>query len=136
MTPHQTLEARQRATELRRQYRAAETQAQRVAQRQQYLERQRRPRDTLNKALCYDEDIELLDVHLFDVGPMNYICDACEARHFANETHTNNVFYTCCKNGKVKIDPVPYMGFLEDLLTNNPDTVDPWLIENPAWSPN
>ena len=64
-------------------------------------------------------------VQPLDLGPMNILCDYCEARHWVDERVPSSrsdqpSFESCCKRGDVvlpRFNPPP--GFLQGLLQDN-----------------
>uniref|UniRef100_A0AC35GB55 Uncharacterized protein n=1 Tax=Panagrolaimus sp. PS1159 TaxID=55785 RepID=A0AC35GB55_9BILA len=51
-------------------------------------------------------------------GPLNFICDHCGAKHFANEKVSNKglSFYGCCQHGTIKVEIPDYPEELKQLF--------------------
>ncbi len=60
-------------------------------------------------------DFDENDITPYDVGPMTFICSACNSLMFAKELHRGSVYSLCCGYGKIKVPPLS----LQKLYTEN-----------------
>lgn len=58
------------------------------------------------------------DEPIYTIGPMNFVCDFCNALHFKDE-EINNYYQMCCHNGKVSLNLFAPHAALRDLLNSS-----------------
>lgn len=94
------------------------------------LAQERRSQAIRAEAINFVED--RVDQH--NCGPLNIICNFCNAKHFIAERPSDKKFRSCCHKGKIKLpkpknqngDEIEYPEFLQSMLSDvsNPNRIN------------
>lgn len=69
-----------------------------------------------NEDVPYIGDILEANVNAHNCGPMDTICEFCQAKHFVAEQPPDKCFTQCCHKGKVKLDNIRSAPVIEQLM--------------------
>ena len=69
--------------------------------------------------MTFEDGEHLVDdnIQQYYCGEMKTICKECGSLNFKNEFAGTNSFNYCCKNGRVKLEPIKISSLIQDLMT-------------------